>query len=689
MLEPQRMDRVLVVGTKDVMEPTINALHELNMLHVEDYVAEDEYFQLGKPLKTATPLSEKLLKLRSIKSYLGTKEGTPSKEKKDKVLKELEVNLGTLEGTVTKKTSEKSALESTIKDLEHRSELLKPYEALGLPLELLYGYENVVVFTGTVADGVESVVKAITTNYELFSAPYGKGTIIALIVPKDVAGKVQESLMKNNFVEIERLKEKGEPGAIRKSIEAGIVKAKAELKTVTDDLGELNKKYAQFIVSSEELLNIDTQKAEAPLRFATSENTFVVEGWIPNNEFDRFQSTIDKAADGRVYVTKIEPHPTPYKGEVDAAVDKHITEHHEIDAPVKYNNPKFLAPIQNVIDAYGRPRYNEIDPTMLFAIVFPLFYGFILGDVGYGLLTLILMLFLKTKLKTDGIQILIKVVIVCSISTIFFGFVFGEFMGFPMAEPIVDGEGGILGLVSLSSLYEPFHAIQIGSIGPVSLPMERLQAGGPHGDTYVFGIKDLLFYTCVIGVIQIMLGYVLGFRNELKQHGLKAAILHKVSWASILMGGVAVVFYVFPLMLTQSLGTLNPMDPLFLVGGAMIIVGLIMVMMGEGPMGLIEVISLVSNVLSYTRLLAVGLSSVGIAFVINMMCGMMADAGLIGLIGAILVFLVGHTANLVLGLYAPFIQSLRLHYVEFFQKFYKGGGRIYNPFGYNRKYTED
>ena len=81
MLEPQRMDRVLIVGTKDVMEPTINTLHDLNLLHIEDYIEEEEYFHIGKPLTKATSLSEKLLKLRSIKSYLGTKE-TPSRAAK-------------------------------------------------------------------------------------------------------------------------------------------------------------------------------------------------------------------------------------------------------------------------------------------------------------------------------------------------------------------------------------------------------------------------------------------------------------------------------------------------------------------------------------------------------------------------------------------------------------------------------
>ncbi len=86
MLEPQRMDRVLVVGTKDVMETTINTLHKMDIFHVEDYTEEGEYFHIGKPLKSATSLSEKLLKLRSMRSYLGTKSALPFKEKREKIL---------------------------------------------------------------------------------------------------------------------------------------------------------------------------------------------------------------------------------------------------------------------------------------------------------------------------------------------------------------------------------------------------------------------------------------------------------------------------------------------------------------------------------------------------------------------------------------------------------------------------
>jgi V/A-type H+-transporting ATPase subunit I len=270
-------------------------------------------------------------------------------------------------------------------------------------------------------------------------------------------------------------------------------------------------------------------------------------------------------------------------------------------------------------------------------------------------------------------QILLNVFLVCAISSIVFGFIFGEFLGFPIADFV--------------NIYP--HDLTLGPLEHISLPVERMQAGGFEEGVYIFGIKDLLVLTCIIGVVHLLLGYVLGFRNEYKQHGLKTAILHKGSWFSLLLGGTLLIWYVFPMVLEQNLGSLSVTNPLFLAGAILIFLGLILLILGEGALGLIEITNPLSHTLSYTRLLAVGLSSVGIAFAINTIAGMMYDAGGIGLIGAILVFVFGHTVNLVLGIYAPFIQSLRLHYVEFFQKFYKSGGRIYDPFGYNRKYTEE
>jgi V/A-type H+-transporting ATPase subunit I len=157
--------------------------------------------------------------------------------------------------------------------------------------------------------------------------------------------------------------------------------------------------------------------------------------------------------------------------------------------------------------------------------------------------------------------------------------------------------------------------VTIGPMGPFKLPVERLLPGGfetfheGHFEglsTYVFGIKDLLVLTCIIGVAHMTLGYLLGMRNEAKQHGLKTAILHKGSWLLILFGGVALVWYIFPLMIAGTIGAISVTDPLFIAGAALLVFGVIMLLIGEGPIGILEI--LLDEQYYHTRPLAVGLS---------------------------------------------------------------------------------
>jgi V/A-type H+-transporting ATPase subunit I len=669
------MDRVLIVGTKDVMEPTINAIHDMNLLHIEDYIEEGEYFKIGKPLNTATPLSEKLLKLRSIKSYLGTKVRDPAREKREKVLKDIDKYLAELEAAVSKKTGERSTLESELKEMNRREDALKPYVALGLRPELLHGYENVAAFVGTAPGDPEPAVKAITPDYEYFSSPFGRGQVVAIFVPKVVTASVSDALMKNDFVEIEPTRETGEPAVIVRGIEDRKAGVNARLEAIGKELQNLDSEFAQFIISSEELLSIDTQKAEAPLRFAISDNTFIIDGWVPQADYQKLRAGLAEATAGRVYVTQIEPEPAKYAGEIEAP-HEHIG-HREVNAPVKYDNPKFMEPAQTFIDMYSRPKYSEIDPTAIFFFLFPLFYGFILGDVGYGLLLLIMGAVLTYVFRrSPGMTALTKTLVLCSFWTIVFGLVFGEFLGYFIKD-------------FLPWLY-PDH-LTIGPFGPFYTPVERMMPGGPEGGhgPYVIGMKDLLVFTCLIGVAQLTLGYLLGFKNELKMHGLKTAFLHKFSWLFILYGGLSIVWYVFPLISGSAPGSIEVGNPMLIAGLALAVIGLIMLLMGEGALGMAEIPALMSNVLSYTRLLAVGLSSVGIAVALKTIVGMLWAIGPAGWVFAIVVFLFGHTINLLLGILAPGLHALRLHYVEFFMKFYKGGGRIYSPFGYNRKYTEE
>jgi V/A-type H+-transporting ATPase subunit I len=189
----------------------------------------------------------------------------------------------------------------------------------------------------------------------------------------------------------------------------------------------------------------------------------------------------------------------------------------------------------------------------------------------------------------------------------------------------------------------------------------------------------MLLSSVIIGFIHVSLGFILGFINELKHHDLKHALYSKMSFLLILWGGV--------IALVSVVGLLPEFAKL--LGVIVLLVGLTLAVLGEGIVGILEFPTVFSNVISYARIGAIGLSDYGLAFTVNFIA-----FNLIGLEGimavvSISILLIGHLTVFTLGIIGTGINSLRLQYVEFFTKFVQGGGTLYDPFGYNRKYTRE
>jgi V/A-type H+-transporting ATPase subunit I len=230
--------------------------------------------------------------------------------------------------------------------------------------------------------------------------------------------------------------------------------------------------------------------------------------------------------------------------------------------------------------------------------------------------------------------------------------------------------------------------------------------GGGHGPN----IPELMVLSIWIGILHITLGRLLSMYNHAKQdhgHHRTMAVLANFGWLAVMWGIIIVIWSVAAVPLMPDLSGLSAvatvpgtgfgLNPAAIIGGLLVLVGIVLIAR-ESVLEVIELPTIVSHVLSYARLVAVGLSSVAIAMVVNYMSITMFISpalenlsifGIVMILVGIMVFLLGHTLNIVLGILGGGLHSIRLHYVEFFTKFYKGGGRKYIPFGMKRRFTED
>ncbi len=656
MLKPTEMTRVAIAGTKDIMEDVITTLHKLNVLHIVEHVEEDEGFKIGKPLKPASKLSEYLLSLRAISSQLGVTEKQPVlKYRSEELPSMIDEKITTLQKRVSSCIDELKSIEQKIKGKEDLISAVKPFLELPLSLDSYHGYETLKVYTGFIDTDIETKVSKITKNYELFTGVYEKRRIFALFIPKDFEEEIDKLLQEErSYIELKPPELEGNPPKVIDKLRKEVDALKERYSAIQSELENIKKEYSDFILAADEYLSIETQKAEAPLRFSTSTNAFVIDGWVPSHRYEEIEKKLKESTKGLVCVTKLEDQVN------------------EEEIPIKLENPKPAKPFELLTDTFATPKYKEIDPSTVIFITFPLFYGIMLGDVGYGLLVALISIIIKNKFKTGGLHDLSLILLLSGVLSAIFGLIYGEFFGFPVFNVEVNGEleKGILG-------------ISLPEIAGFHLPVHRFEA-----------VQSLLLVTLIIGILHIFLGLVFGFRNVAIMHGLRHAIYEKGSWMMILIGGVTAITKLMPaLMKGLPIGN----DPLFILGIVIALIGVVLLIKGEGVISVMEIPTIMSNVLSYARLLAIGLSSAGIALAVNTLSknlfimphGKLFGGGIgLALVG-VLVLIIGHTINLILGILGPGLHSLRLQYVEFFTKFYEGGGNKYTPFGFNRKYTEE
>jgi len=560
---------------------------------------------IGTPTETAAALSDALTKTRTLLNKL------PKRESPEQPV---EMSFQERLATVQHLAEQYATYEQKLSSLNEQEELLKKQlgileklESFTSPIETIFRTKAVenLLLDGS-SNSKHALLQQLNPVYTLknghalfISIPTGKRnddlikeagfTVVDLTPLRDLTGTIDD--IKNH---------------LREPLEHNSHSKKNELTNI-----ENLSVHIPFLRDSDHVIGLELMKAQAPLRFGSTKRVTLINGFVPEGKWESFKQNMQ---------------------EIDAVMTAQDAE----EGPIALKNPPVLNNFEELIKMYTLPKYNEIDPTSLMAITFPIFFGFMLGDIGYGIALLIL--FTILRIKIPNLKHFFDIIILSAISTIAFGIFFGEFFG-----------------------TEQFF--------------------GYHFHPLFHRASDLniMFGLCaLLGLAHINLGLTLGIINETKKHGFAHAIIEKGSWM-LLQVGILLVAANYGLL--ESIPVLNSISLLPFVGWSVLAASVAGIYWGEGLQGMFELPMIVSHTLSYFRLLAIGLASVYLAVVVNDLGGGMVANGGIGIVMGILVIILGHTVNLALGLLGPFLHSLRLHYAEFFMKFYGGGGKAYQPFG--------
>jgi V/A-type H+/Na+-transporting ATPase subunit I len=419
-------------------------------------------------------------------------------------------------------------------------------------------------------------------------------------------------------------------------------------KNLRDQLGKIGgeskDQLASWRETSENILVLLTAERDILQtgRLAT------VKGFVPQKKFSQLQETVTRGMEGKVLVLQDEAQPDYLD--------------HKVKAPSKFANNRFVKPFEEITKLYGLPNYNEVDPTPLMAITFPFLFGLMFGDLGHGLVLLLGGLIVGSLIKgNQGMKNMCWIIAACGVGAMVAGALFGEFFGQPVFEAIW------------------FH------------PTEN--------------VAYFLIFALFVGIVQISIGIALELVDDVLKHDVIDAVLTALPKILFFAGGVfLVVTYQLDFGAWLSGPILLPLIPfIIMVAGKPIYMKVAKsavthesehpeseTLVGRFFEGGDFLTRLLSNTISYSRILALFMAHWALLLVTYTVAGLIAlgVGGVGGLVLSAVIIVFGNVAVLALEGLIVFIHTLRLHFYEWFSKFYAGAGTEFKPFKQNYSHTE-
>jgi V/A-type H+-transporting ATPase subunit I len=462
-----------------------------------------------------------------------------------------------------------------------------------------------------VATLLEEALSRLTDGrFEIVYREVDKDTLAGLLIfPGEKAAEARALLWEKNIGEL-RLPASVADKPLAEALEI-IVRRQGELpasiRELEEALAAISREWRGRLLGLRLRLGNRIERIRASASFYETRMTFLLYGWIPEDERTRLEESVAEGFGGIVVVERIP-----------------IERSEEEKVPVILRNRPAVRPFEIFTRILPLPRYGTIDPTPLVAVFFPLFYGIIIGDIGYGLLLLAIAWLAKRRYgKNPVVADATAVFSISALSAVAWGFAYGEMFG---------DLGERLGL-------RPLLLRRMGEF------------------------RTILLFALGIGAVHVILGIGLGIYTAFRR-GMKQEMVAKTAGLCLLAAFAAMI---------AGIAGAAPRAVLS-IGLAAALVSLIVMVRSGGAAAAMEAHNLV-NVLSYLRITGIGVASVALAYTANRFVSIIGVPVL-----GILAGLSLHAINLAFCVLSPTIQSLRLHYVEFFENFFTGGGRAYKPF---------
>lgn len=662
-----QMQRISICALKKDRKAILEKLQSMGVIEMNQIASEDEGFekmdtmnarlsfekkaQLTENalavLETYVPEKHSLLSSLEGKRLIGESEFEQMISGKEQVVAEANEIVG-----LSKEIAENRA---AILKLSNQIEALSPWLALDVPMTDK-GTKEVALLLGTMAAGTteETVYAAIAEHgaqedmADVHIIHSDKDAVcLAVFCMRAQETAVEEALRASGFARPSQPAEKI-PAQRKAELEAEIEKLNMRITKIEEEIRILAE-YRERLKAVGDYFRMRAGKYEVLGTIPQSQRTFVVSGYIPQKAVGAVEKGI-----GEIY---------------DCVIDVEDLKEDE-EPPTLLQNNGFSSSMEGVLESYGLPHKGEFDPTTIMSFFYVFFFGMMLSDAAYGAVIAIacFVVLKKYPRMSESMHKSLKMFMFCGISTIVWGVLFGGYFG------------NVVDIVS-QTFFGKTVTIKPLWFMPLDDPMK------------------LLVYSLAFGVIHLFAGLGIKGYMLLKEGKVLDFFCDVILWYVFLIG---LILMLLPTDIFASIAQtqivfppiLNTLAKVLAIAGA---VGLVLMSGREnknpvlrialGAYDIYNITGWLSDVLSYSRLLALGLATGVIASVVNQM-GSMFGKGIIGVIGFVIVFIVGHAMNLAINLLGAYVHTNRLQFVEFFGKFYEGGGKPFEPFKSETRYVD-